>query len=115
MAGVKAITQYEQVRKKVDGGTSVGQAIREVATSMGVSPGTVHTSYYRVGRKTGVLRGRSNGRFNSGTNGDNGGTSTADLMQRMLDAAEALALRVESLERQGAKLRQIESTLAEAS
>lgn len=114
MAGLKAITQYEQVRKKVEDGTSVGQAIREVATSLGVSPGTVHTSYYRVGRKTGVLRGKT--RFNGAANGTStNGTSTADLMKTMLDAAEAIALRVESMERREAKLRQIESTLAEAS
>lgn len=111
MAGLKAITQYEHVQKKVSDGMPVGQAIREVAKDLGVSPGTVHTSYYRVGRKTGVLRGRTNGR--NGT--PLGGASTADLMRSMLDAAEALALRVENMEKREAKLRQIETTLAEAS
>lgn len=112
MAGLKAITQYEQVQKKVDEGMKVGQAIREVATALGVSPGTVHTSYYRVGRSQNkVGRAARRGEHVASTNG----TSTKEIMQNLLDAAEALSHRMESLDRREQKLRRIETTLAEAS
>lgn len=108
MAGLKAIAQYEAMRRLIDAGKSVEDAKKQVAKETGISASTIHTAYYRVARETGVLKPRG-GRGSKSTNRQrgNGNVTTAVLLERVVEATNALALRMERDERELANLRQI--------
>lgn len=118
MAGLKAMTQYQAVRKRVDAGMKVGEAIKETAKEIGISQGTVHTSYYRVARmhgSPGTLQTRTprrGGRKRTGYS--NGNVSTEAALQRVNEAVAALQLCMERDESELAALRKLRD-LARAS
>jgi DNA-binding transcriptional regulator YhcF (GntR family) len=130
MAGPKAVAQYGQVREKVEAGLPVVAAIRAVAVETGVSAGTLQTAYYRVAREAGVVKprkARKSAKMHAvakpvaASRRVSGGRSrlvavsepaTAELLRQLVDAAAALGVRVEQLERDSERLRQIEAALA---
>lgn len=117
MAGLKAMTQYKAVRKRVDAGSKVGEAIKEVAKEIGISEGTVHTSYYRVARMhggSGVLQSRSTRRGPRRTVHTNGNVTTEVALRRVNEAVAALTLCMERDEQELVNLRKVRD-LARAS
>jgi len=126
MTGPKALSQYEQVRAKVTGGLSVAAAVKAVAEETGASRGTLQSVYYRVARENGATTARATSRRKSTSSAKRhratraaarpsaGGTSssTVDLLRQLADTATALSTRIAELERDSAKLREIEAAFA---
>ncbi|MDX6476173.1 MAG: hypothetical protein QOH95_1684 [Gaiellaceae bacterium] len=122
MTGPKALAQYEQVRGKVSGGLSVAAAVKAVSEETGASRGTLQSVYYRVARETGVTKPRSRSkRASSAKRRPSGATSrrragdassTAELLRQLAQTATALSTRVEELERDSARLREVEAAFA---
>jgi hypothetical protein len=127
MTGPKALSQYEQVRAKVTGGLSVAAAVKAVSEETGASRGTLQSVYYRVARETGATatkaRATSRRKVTSATKRHRGtraatrttaaaAASTVDLLRQLADTATALSTRIAELERDSAKLREIEAAFA---
>jgi hypothetical protein len=124
MAGPKALAQYEQVRAKLADGLSVAAAVKAVSSETGASTGTLQSVYYRVARELGVTaprtpkrtspapfkRPRANG---AAVRRDAGrAPSTAALLRQLAETATALSTRIEQLERDSARLREVEAAFA---
>lgn len=127
MTGPKALSQYEQVRAKVTGGLSVAAAVKAVSEETGASRGTLQSVYYRVARETGATatkaratsrrKATSSAKRHRGTRAATRTTasaagSTVDLLRQLADTATALSTRIAELERDSAKLREIEAAFA---
>jgi hypothetical protein len=124
MTGPKALSQYEQVRAKVDGGQSVAAAVKAVSEETGASTGTLQSVYYRVARENGVTKPRATSRRRAmssakrhratrpPTRPQPGSASTIDLLRQLAETAMALSQRIEELERDSARLREVEAAFA---
>jgi hypothetical protein len=125
MTGPKALTQYQQVRAKIDGGMSVAAAVQAVAAETGASRGTLQSVYYRVARENGTTKPRKSAKraAPSPARGRRGGStatrgrptstaSTAELLRQLAETATALSTRIEQLERDSARLREVEAAFA---
>jgi hypothetical protein len=126
MAGPKALVQYEQVRAKLAEGLSVAAAVKAVSEETGASTGTLQSVYYRVARETGVTKPRPERKRKPVTavsrrrpNGTSrrvaagGGQSTTALLRQLAETASALSARIEQLERDSARLREVEAAFAQ--
>lgn len=124
MTGPKALAQYEQVRGKVSGGLSVAAAVKAVSEETGATRGTLQSVYYRVARETGATKPRSRSKrrlASTAKRRPTGATprrragdtsSTAELLRQLAETASALSTRVEELERDSARLREVEAAFA---
>jgi hypothetical protein len=121
MAGPKALAQYEQVRAKLADGLSVAAAVKAVSAETGASTGTLQSVYYRVAREKGVTAPRAPRRSSPRPNrangapvrrGAGGAASTASLLRQLAETATALSTRIEQLERDSARLREVEAAFA---
>jgi hypothetical protein len=125
MTGPKALSQYEQVRAKVTGGLSVAAAVKAVSEETGASRGTLQSVYYRVARETGATKARATSRRKATTSAKRhrgtrattratvgSASSTVDLLRQLADTATALSTRIAELERDSAKLREVEAAFA---
>jgi hypothetical protein len=126
MAGPKALAQYEQVRAKLAGGVSVAAAVKAVSEETGASTGTLQSVYYRVARETGATKPRTAARRRSPSSAKRhratgprrrgavaGAASTVDLLRQLAETATALSARIEELERDSARLREVEAAFAQ--
>ena len=124
MAGPKALAQYEQVRAKLADGLSVAAAVKAVSAETGASTGTLQSVYYRVAREKGVTAPRAPRRSSPRSakaqrangapvrRGAGGAASTASLLRQLAETAVALSTRIEQLERDSARLREVEAAFA---
>jgi hypothetical protein len=125
MTGPKALSQYEQVRSKVTGGLSVAAAVKAVSEETGASTGTLQSVYYRVARETGATKPRATARRKASSSAKRhrairaakrtsagSASSTVDLLRQLAETATALSKRIEELERDSARLREVEAAFA---
>jgi hypothetical protein len=125
MTGPKALSQYKQVRAKVDGGLSVAAAVKAVSEETGASAGTLQSVYYRVARESGVTKPRATSRRRAPSSAmrhhgtrpatrkqPGSASSTIDLLRQLAETATALGKRIEELERDSARLREVEAAFA---
>jgi hypothetical protein len=125
MAGPKALAQYEQVRAKLADGLSVAAAVKAVSDETGASTGTLQSVYYRVARETGAARTGTRAKRKSPSPAQRhrasgpaprrrkaSASSTSDLLRQLAETATALSTRIEELERDSARLREVEAAFA---
>jgi hypothetical protein len=116
---------FDMARELIDQGKKPTEAFTIVAERTGRSAATVATAYYRIARTmpggAGVKqrtrsRSASTGRATRGAAASTarrnaGGASTSQLVQQLIDAANALGKHVERLERENAEYRNITAAL----
>lgn len=125
MAGPKALAQYEQVRAKLADGLSVAAAVKAVSDETGASTGTLQSVYYRVAREMGAARTGRGAKRKSPSPAKRqrasspaprgkraSASSTIDLLRQLTETATALVARIEELERDSARLREVEAAFA---
>jgi hypothetical protein len=110
VAGPKAVTQYEAVRERIGAGLSVGDAIKAVAETLDVKPGTVHTNYYRMAREAGTVARR---RTRTPSRISESSTPSAAEIQQAMNTLAHLARRVAELEEDSKQLAAIRRTLTD--
>lgn len=101
--------RYKAVRAKIDSGMGVVQAIKAVAKDMKLSSGTIQAAYYQIAAKNGKTRGTKTQMIREQARELN---SNPEIMLRSVtDAVREIVVRNQELERDNARLRQIEDIL----
>jgi len=108
---------FELAHVLISSGKRPTEAFAIVASDTGRSAATVATAYYRIARTipggAGVKQRARRGRRTAGAAPATrrSGTTTSELVRRLLDAAAALGQHVERLERENAEYRKLAAAL----
>jgi hypothetical protein len=116
---------FDMARELIDQGKKPTEAFTLVAERTGRSAATVATAYYRIARtmpggagvkqrtrsRSGASARTTRGAAASTSRRQSSGSSTSQLVQQLVDAANALAQHVDRLERENAEYRNITAAL----
>jgi hypothetical protein len=110
---------FERAHALISSGEKPTEAFAIVAADTGRSAATVATAYYRVARtipggagvKQRARRSRRSASAGTAAAPRRSGTTTTELVRRLVDAAAALGQHVERLEKENAEYRRIAAAL----